>query len=83
MPAAGFEGQGGGHEPRHVRNAALDAGRTEQTLPLQPLEAALGHLDVHLMKMISNFSTPNCKRINLCCFKSLSLGHFVTAAVGS
>ena len=29
------------------------------------------------------FSFPNCERMNFCCFKPLSLWHFVTAALGT
>ena len=35
------------------------------------------------LRSILGIRTPNCRIINLCCFKPLSLWRFVIAAVGS
>lgn len=56
--AAGFEVGGQGHEPRNIRNAALEAGQSKETYStLAFLEGAQprGHPDFSPAKMISDF----------------------------
>ena len=68
LDAAGFEGRIKSHKPRsHLPFRSCQVKETNP--PLQPC----WHLCISLTRLILNLRHLNCKLIDLCCFKSLSL----------
>lgn len=82
--AAGFEGEGRGHEPRNAGSfSKLQGNRCFSLEPSKEMQA-WWHLDfVAQWDLFWNSGLQNCTIINVYCFKTLSLWWCVTTAIGN